>query len=328
MNSLQKKELLKNRYVKFLSVAGIIIVFSGCASPKILEDRGTVPPPSLAPSGVEVENGQENTLDVPILPNQEISVSEERITPSGDELSDFPKIEANEIHYVVKKGESFWTISKKFGVGMKELAAYNKMDIKKPLKAGTTLTIPPGGKLLSVAQQQEIAKVRTPSGKETNYTVRPGDSLWVISRRFGSTVKSITDANGISKTSVLKVGQKLYIPNKGAEKPVKAAFKPKNVETAKKNEVKKAEPQNSKLTKEDSALLNDLINSDKKSEATASKAETQSVNFLPHTVKDGDSWDTISEMYGVSIDNLKKANPKVASESKLASGTVINVPEE
>jgi LysM repeat protein len=327
MNSTQKKELLKNKYVKFLSVAGIILVFSGCASPKILEDRGVIPPPLLTPSGVEVEGGQENALDIPILPDQQISVSEEKVTSSGDELVDFPKVDANEITYVVKKGESFWTISKKFGVGMKELAAYNKMDIKKPLKAGTTLTIPPGGRLLSVEQQQEIAKVKTPSGKETNYTVRPGDSLWVISRRFSSTVNSIANANGISKNSVLKVGQKLYIPNKGAEKSVKAAVVPKKSEPVKKTE-SKTEPQNGKLTKEDSDLLNDLINSDDKNKAEASNAEAQSVNFLPHTVKDGDTWDTISEMYGVSIDNLKKANPKIASESKLASGTVVNVPEE
>ena len=325
--NIETNNLLKNKYLKLFTIAGVILVFSGCASPKILEDRGNVPPPSFAPSGIDEGIGSEDTLDVPILPDQEISISEEEIG-DGQSLSDFPQIEAKEIKYVVQKGESFWSISKKFGVGMKELAAFNKMDIKKPLKAGTTLTIPPGGKLLSNEQPNAISTVKTPSGKETNYTVRPGDSLWVISKRFSTSVNSITDANGISKNSVLKVGQKLYIPNKGAEKQINTAPVPKRTETAVK-ESPMQKPQDSKLTKEDTDLLNDLINSSEGKEETAAKATApQSVNYLPHTVKDGDSWNTISEMYGVSIDNLKKANPKVASESNLASGTVINVPEE
>ena len=321
MNSFQqKKDPLKNKYVKFLSVAGVLLLFSGCASPRILEDRGTIPPPSLAPSGIEEGSG-ESFIDVPILPDQKISVSEETIPHSVGELSDFPKIEAKEIQHKVVKGESFWTISKRYGVGMKELASYNHMDIKKPLNAGVLLTIPPGGKLITDATPvKRTATSSSSSGKTSNYTVMPGDSLWVISRKFGTTVDAITNANGISKNSVLKVGQKLFIPNKGTAQPVKTK--------AVSEKIAKPQPQNNKLTKEDADLLNDLINTPTTTETKAPSGEAQSVNFLPHTIKDGDTWNTISEMYGVSIDNLKKANPKVASENNLATGTVINVPEE
>jgi hypothetical protein len=43
------------------------------------------------------------------------------------------------------------------------------------------------------------------------YRVRPGDSLWSIARRQGTTVAELKEVNGLS-TSLLKVGQTLVIP--------------------------------------------------------------------------------------------------------------------
>jgi LysM repeat protein len=445
MNSFFKKEFLKNNYVKFLTVGGIILVFSGCASPKILEDRGTIPPPTYSPYGPDATSSQADNLDIPVLPEQQINTPKEGASiTSADKLSDFPQVNAKEVKYLVKRGESFWTISQKYGVGMKELAAYNNLDTNKPLKAGTTIIIPPGGRLksevstvskistvksntytvkhgdslwgiskkfgvtvaeltaangitkdsalkvgkkitipgktttdknnsytvkhgdslwgiskkfgvtvaelttangitknspLKVGQKLNIPtktahkSTKTSSGKNSNYTVRPGDSLWIISKRFGTTVSSITAANGISKNSVIKVGQKIYIPNKGTEKAIHAVV-PTHEKNIIKKEVAQTYHKENKLTKEDSDLLNDLINTPEgkqqnhKKSKTAKEIEPKSVNYLPHTVKDGDTWDTISEMYGVGISNLKKANPKESSKSKLSDGTVINIPEE
>ncbi len=45
-----------------------------------------------------------------------------------------------------------------------------------------------------------------------NYVVRSGDTLWSISRKFGTTVNTIKRSNGL-RSSRLKVGQKIYIPN-------------------------------------------------------------------------------------------------------------------
>lgn len=43
------------------------------------------------------------------------------------------------------------------------------------------------------------------------YTVQPGDNLWSIANRFGTTIEAIMEANQLT-TPNLQVGQRLYIP--------------------------------------------------------------------------------------------------------------------
>ena len=44
------------------------------------------------------------------------------------------------------------------------------------------------------------------------YIVKPGDSLWKIAKRFGSTVDELARMNGIEDENVIAIGQKIYIP--------------------------------------------------------------------------------------------------------------------
>ena len=44
------------------------------------------------------------------------------------------------------------------------------------------------------------------------YFVKPGDSLWKIAKKFGSTVNAIAETNGIEQVDNIAVGQQLFIP--------------------------------------------------------------------------------------------------------------------
>lgn len=46
----------------------------------------------------------------------------------------------------------------------------------------------------------------------TTHTVEPGDTLFLIAQRFGTSVEAIAQANGISDPNVIEVGQVLQIP--------------------------------------------------------------------------------------------------------------------
>jgi murein DD-endopeptidase MepM/ murein hydrolase activator NlpD len=64
----------------------------------------------------------------------------------------------------------------------------------------------------------ELHKMLKPAGYANNipvpqhYTVRYGDSLWKIARRFKTTIKSLCQLNNLNEKSVLQIGMvlKLY----------------------------------------------------------------------------------------------------------------------
>ena len=98
----------------------------------------------------------------------------------------------NSIEYVVKSGDSLYSIAKKYGITANELQQYNNLP----------------STLLSVGQ---VLKIPTNESTRTYY-VKRGDSLYSIAREFNTTVDAIRRANGLS-SDILSIGQQLIIPS-------------------------------------------------------------------------------------------------------------------
>jgi LysM repeat protein len=49
--------------------------------------------------------------------------------------------------------------------------------------------------------------------------VQPGDNLFRIALRYGTTVEAIAEANGIANPQLIYVGQQLTIPSAGGQQP-------------------------------------------------------------------------------------------------------------
>ncbi|MBI5352527.1 MAG: LysM peptidoglycan-binding domain-containing protein [Chloroflexi bacterium] len=101
----------------------------------------------------------------------------------------------------VATGDSFETISIKYGVTVRELVTANPQ----LLKSGDTLNVP-----VAVAIPQDSGQGATATSR--TYTVQSGDSLTAIAIKFGSTVAAIASANNITNINNIKVGVKLVIP--------------------------------------------------------------------------------------------------------------------
>jgi len=110
--------------------------------------------------------------------------------------------------YVVVKGDSFYTIGKKFGVSMKAIQDANPGVDPAKLQIGQKLVIPAPAARAESATGQPL----TASG-ETVYTVKSGDTLTKIAAEHGTTIRALRAANDL-KTDKIKVGQKLKIPTK------------------------------------------------------------------------------------------------------------------
>ena len=110
------------------------------------------------------------------------------VTPSEDDIIN------EENTYVVKNGDTLWSISRIFNVSIDDIKNKNNLtsDI---LTVGSVLTIPTG----------------TDSGNDIIvYTVKRGDSLWKLARDYNTTINDIKQLNNL-KSDVLRVGDELQI---------------------------------------------------------------------------------------------------------------------
>ena len=96
-----------------------------------------------------------------------------------------------ENEYIVKKGDSLWSISNKYGITVNDLKQYNNLKTN----------------LISVGQVLKIPKV-----SNDYYIVKKGDSLYSISKKFNTTVNDIKTLNNLT-SNLLSINQKLLIPN-------------------------------------------------------------------------------------------------------------------
>ena len=124
-------------------------------------------------------------------------------------------------HYAVKPGETLTAIAKQFGVTVPEIEAANGLKPAATLRIGQPLTIPGKGSAkpaTDMAKLEGAPKKReetaTPSGAPRIYTVKGGDRLLFIARRFSVSPDELIAVNKIKDPAKLAIGTTLKIPVK------------------------------------------------------------------------------------------------------------------
>ncbi|HBC88911.1 MAG TPA: hypothetical protein DCZ94_18365 [Lentisphaeria bacterium] len=296
-----------------LGVAAVHVIaigmlsMTGCKSQEVLKDRPYIPAPSESPA-IDL-----STTNIILPPTPVI-----------------PEIKTEPIKYKVVSGDSFWKISRSYGVSKEELAAYNNMSLQKPLKIGTTLMIPPGGapvppeKLAAYKSGKEGAK-GAPRPSDGSYTVVNGDSLWKIANKYNVKTDALISANNLDPKKALQVGQKLTIPEAGAAAPAGAPLK-KPLESV----TMPIEPAKPAGPSEEEKLLNELEGgapSPSAAPAMDMPAAPAGI-FSDHPVSEGETVDDVAQMYGLRTDDIRNANPGIPADGKLKAGSTIKIPEK
>ncbi len=120
------------------------------------------------------------------------------------------KRKGTKVSYRVKTGDTFWDLSRKYGVSVRQLAKWNSMAPRDPLKRGQRLTIwSKKGK-----SRNAISRAAPPSNEITrkiNYVVRKGDSLARIASKFSVTISQLRRWNRLPKNKYLQPGQRIKL---------------------------------------------------------------------------------------------------------------------
>lgn len=96
--------------------------------------------------------------------------------------------------YTVRRGDTLWGISRKFGTSINSIVALNGIKNPNLIYVGEVFKIP------SAHSEQAVI-----------YTVKRGDTLWGISRKFGTTVENLVKLNSVRNPNLIYVGEKLII---------------------------------------------------------------------------------------------------------------------
>lgn len=130
---------------------------------------------------------------------------ENNLTSNTLQIGEVLRIPTKEIYeeeeniYIVKKGDSLYSIANKYNTTVEELKRINNLT-SNILSIGQVLKLP-SDKANNVEKEENTI----------SYTVQKGDSLYSIARKYDTTIDRIKDINNLT-TNLLSIGQVLLIP--------------------------------------------------------------------------------------------------------------------
>lgn len=227
------------------------------------------------------------------------------------------------ITYTVKAGDTLYGISNQFGVSVTELARLNNV------KADT----------IRVGQ---VLKIPTSSGSNPNtmfmYTVKSGDSLYSIARKYNTTVSEIKDLNNLT-TNTLNIGQILRIPEMYTKEEEMVLPNYINY-TVKKGDTIYSIARNNNISVDtlvsDNSLSNNNLTIGQVLKIRTPKEDVveecfgpnytppQDTNTITYIVKRGDSLYSIANKYNTSVSTIKILNN--LSSNSLSIGQSLKIP--
>ena len=115
--------------------------------------------------------------------------------------------------YVVQKGDTLYSLSKKFQLTVGELRAANNLSESDVIKVGQKITIPEADIGTAAALSSTNSKSISNSTKTKVYTVQKGDTLYSLARKNNISVADLMVLNNFDSSKVIKIGEKIKIPD-------------------------------------------------------------------------------------------------------------------
>jgi membrane-bound lytic murein transglycosylase D len=136
------------------------------------------------------------------------------------EVAKIPQTERiNWVRHKIRSGETLSQISQRYRTSVSLIREVNNIR-GSHIRAGKYLMVPTATKslqtyTLSANSRLETIQNTNRGGTRMEHIVRPGQSLWSISRSYGVTTKALAKWNGMAPIDTLQVGQKLVVWTSG-----------------------------------------------------------------------------------------------------------------
>lgn len=134
------------------------------------------------------------------LYSQEIFLDENTEIPPVENPTD--NFQTEVVNYTVKRGDTLGEIALRFGTTVQKIADLNGIK-------NVNLIYP--GEVLRITTNSNVHGNTSNATGKIVYTIKRGDNLWNISRRYGTTVQNIVNWNGIRNPNLIFPGQRIVI---------------------------------------------------------------------------------------------------------------------
>ena len=205
----------------------------------------------------------------------------------------------NSFDYVVLKGDTLYSIAKKYNITVDAIKALNDLT-DNTLSVGQVLKIP--------IRETNISNV---------HTVQVGDTLYSIAKKYNTTVDAIKNLNNLT-SNTLSIGQILKIPT--SEETV-----PETTYTVQAGDTLYSIAKKYNTTVDTIKSLNNLTsNTLSIGQILKIPTSNENISTKTHIVQVGDTLYSIAKKYNTTVDTIKSLNN--LTSNTLSIGQILKIP--
>jgi peptidoglycan endopeptidase LytE len=229
-------------------------------------------------------------------------------------------------HYTVQPGDTPWSIAQRADMPLTQLEALNPSIASGMVQVGMVLQL--SGTALPAVQ---AAPAKAAAVAATSYVVRSGDTLWGIAQKLGISVATLTALNPQAATAMLQPGMILKLRGRPAPPSLPTSgYRVASGDTLwgiasslgiSVAELERLNPQ----TVYQNLQPGTVLRVPAQVQAKSSPAKAPAIPTSGYRVASGDTLWGIASSLGISVAELLRLNPEIAS-STLVAGSTLQVP--